>query len=79
MLFRSVVADQPTTLLEVPAKTLRSVMDVPALSSLFLSALTERLTRTQIADRPRLSGNDQEALRDLRTPHPSVEALPNSN
>jgi hypothetical protein len=51
-------------------------MDIPALSTLFLSALTERLTRTQNADRPRLAGNDQEALRDLRTPRPTVEALP---
>jgi CRP-like cAMP-binding protein/sugar phosphate permease len=72
----NVVADEPTTLLEVPATALRAVMDVPALSSLFLSTLTERLTRTQVADRPRLSGNDQEALRDLRTPKPNVEALP---
>jgi CRP-like cAMP-binding protein len=72
------VAEQPTTLLEVPASTLRSVMDVPALSSLFLSTLTERLTRTQNADRPRLASNDQEALRDLRTPKPTVEALPKS-
>jgi CRP-like cAMP-binding protein/sugar phosphate permease len=74
----NVVAEAPTTLLEVPASTLRSVMDIPALSSLFLSALNERLTRTQVADRPRLSGNDQEALRDLRTPKPNVEALPKS-
>jgi CRP-like cAMP-binding protein/sugar phosphate permease len=71
------VVDQPATLLEVPASTLRGVMDVPALSSLFLSTLTERLTRTQSnADRPRLASNDQEALRDLRTPRPGVEALP---
>ena len=75
----NVVADQPSILLEVPAATLRSVMDVPALSSLFLSTLTERLTRTQSnADRPRLASNDQEALRDLRTPKPTVEALPKS-
>ena len=46
----NVVADQPTILLEVPGATLRGVMDVPALSSLFLSTLTERLTRT--ADAP---------------------------
>jgi CRP-like cAMP-binding protein/sugar phosphate permease len=72
----NVVAAEPTTLLEVPAATLRSVMDVPALSALFLSTLTERLTRSQSADWPRLASNDQEALRDLRTPKPSVEALP---
>jgi CRP-like cAMP-binding protein/sugar phosphate permease len=74
----NVVADRPTMLLEVPAASLRSVMDVPALSTLFLSTLTERLTRTQNADRPRLAGNDQEALRDLRTPKSNVEALPKS-
>jgi CRP-like cAMP-binding protein/sugar phosphate permease len=72
----NVVADEPTTVLEVPASALRRVMDVPAISSLFLSTLTERLTRTQTADRPRLSGNDQEALRDLRTPKPNPEAVP---
>jgi MFS transporter, DHA3 family, macrolide efflux protein len=72
----NVVAEEPTTLLEVPAANLRAVMDVPALSSLFLSTLTERLIRTQGADRPRLAGNDQEALRDLRTPRPAVEAVP---
>jgi hypothetical protein len=54
-------------------------MLVPALGSLFLSTLTERLTRTQGADRPRLAANDQEALRDLRTPRPSVEALPKTS
>jgi CRP-like cAMP-binding protein/sugar phosphate permease len=75
----NVVADQPTTLLEVPAESLRGVMDVPALSALFLSALSERLTRSQTADRPRLAANDQEALRDLRTPRPAVEPLPETN
>jgi CRP-like cAMP-binding protein len=72
----NVVAAEHSDLLEVPAATLRGVMDVPSLSTLFLSTLTERLTRTQNADRPRLAGNDQEALRDLRTPKPTVEALP---
>jgi CRP-like cAMP-binding protein/sugar phosphate permease len=75
----NVVAAEPTTLIEVPAANLRGVMDVPALSSLFLSALTERLTRTQGADRPRLAANDQEALRDLRTPRPAVEAVPKTS
>jgi MFS family permease len=72
----NVVAAERSELLEVPAATLRGVMDVPTLSTLFLSTLTERLTRTQDADRPRLAGKDQEALRDLRTPKPTVEALP---
>jgi CRP-like cAMP-binding protein/sugar phosphate permease len=75
----NVVADQPTTLLEVPAANLRGVMDMPALASLFLSALTERLSRSQTADRPRLTANDQESLRDLRTPKPAAEALPKTS
>jgi CRP-like cAMP-binding protein/Na+/melibiose symporter-like transporter len=72
----NVLAEEPSTLIEVPATTLRGLMDVPALNSLFTTTLTERLGRTTGADRPRLSGLDQEALRDLRTPRPAVEALP---
>jgi CRP-like cAMP-binding protein len=70
----NVVAAEPSLLLEVPAASLRSVMDVPALGTLFLSTLTERLSRSQaLADRPRLASNDQETLRDLRTPRPAAE------
>ena len=72
----NVLAEDASTLIEVPATTLRALMDVPALNSLFTTTLTERLGRTTGADRPRLSGLDQEALRDLRTPRPAVEALP---
>jgi MFS family permease len=73
-----VVADQPTTLLTVPASALRAVMVVPEINRLVLSTLTERLMRTNLADLPRLAANDQSALRDLRTPGPRVEALPKS-
>ena len=38
----------------------------PRLRYLFLSTLTERLTRTHMADLPRLRGLDQDALRELR-------------
>jgi MFS transporter, DHA3 family, macrolide efflux protein len=68
----TVVAEQPTTLVEVPATTLRALMAVQELSSLFLSKLTERLNRTN-ADLPRFSGVDQASLRDLRTPRPVTE------
>ena len=68
-----VVADEATTLLEVPAATLRSVMSEPAISELVLPKLTERLARLTSADLPRLAGLDQDALRDLRTPRPPVE------
>jgi len=71
----TVVAEQPTTVVEVPAATLRGLMSVPELGSLFLSKLTERLNRTNTADLPRFSGIDQASLRDLRTPRPSAEGL----
>lgn len=74
----TVVAEEPTTVVEVPAAALRSLMTVPELSSLFLSKLTERLSRTNTADLPRFSGVDQASLKDLRTPRPSAEALPKS-
>ena len=51
---------------------------MPELGSLFLSKITERLSRTNHADLPRFAGVDQESLRDLRTPRPTVEALPKS-
>jgi CRP-like cAMP-binding protein len=73
-----VVADTDSTLLEVPAEGLRSTMTVPEIQRLVFSTLTSRLMRTEAADLPRLAGPDQEALRDLRTPRPSVEQLPRS-
>jgi CRP-like cAMP-binding protein len=74
----TVVAEQPTTIVEVPAAALRALMAVPELSSIFLTKLTERLSRTNQADLPRFSGVDQASLKDLRTPRPSAEALPKS-
>jgi CRP-like cAMP-binding protein len=71
-----VVADVDSTLLEVPAEALRTTMSVPEIQKLVFSTLTSRLIRTESADLPRLAGLDQESLRDLRTPRPSVEALP---
>ena len=73
-----VVADEDSVLLEVPAEALRATMVVPEIQRLVFSTLTSRLLRTQAADLPRLAGLDQESLRDLRTPQPSVEALPRS-
>jgi CRP-like cAMP-binding protein len=63
-----VVADEPTELLEVPATTLRSLMDLPTMSSLIQSKLSERLTRTANADLIRLASLDQRDLKDLRRP-----------
>jgi CRP-like cAMP-binding protein len=71
----NVVAEEPTTLLQVPAETLRGLMSQPAISRLLLSKMNERLSRTHSADLPRLAGLDQETLRELRRP---AEQVPES-
>jgi CRP-like cAMP-binding protein len=70
-----VIADSDCTLLEVPAEALRATMVVPEVQKLIHATLTTRLLRTESADLPRLAGVDQESLRDLRTPRPSVDVL----
>ena len=70
----NVAAEEPTTLLQVPAETLRGLMSQPVVGRLLLSKMTERLGRTHSADLPRLAGLDQESLRELRTPaEPTLE------
>ena len=62
-----VVAEEPTTLLEVPAETLRRLMAHPDFSSLVLGKMQERLARTtSIGDLPRFGGFDQSMLRQMR-------------
>jgi CRP-like cAMP-binding protein/predicted MFS family arabinose efflux permease len=68
-----VVAEEETTLLEVPASNIQDIMDNPRLRYVFWAKLTERLSRTHIAELPRLAGWDQETLRDLRTPYEDEE------
>ncbi len=70
----NVVADAPTVLLQVPARTLRGLMRDAGLSRLVLSKMSERLSRTHLSDLPRLAGLDQQSLRDLRTPDPQPAA-----
>ena len=62
----NVVAEEETTLLQVPAENLKRLLDHPRLRYLLLSKLTERLSRTHVTDLPRLAGFDQDNLRDLR-------------
>jgi len=68
----NVVADEPTTLLQVPARSLRGLMSDPGLGQLFLSKMTERLSRTHLSDLPRLAGPDQQSLRELRRAQPEA-------
>jgi MFS transporter, DHA3 family, macrolide efflux protein len=62
-----VVAEENSSLLQVPAPALRSLMGNPALSALFLAKMTERLGRTSINELPRFAGVDQKDAVDLRT------------
>jgi CRP-like cAMP-binding protein len=62
-----VVAAENTSLLQVPAQVLRSLMANPILSAFFLAKMTERLSRTTINELPRFAGVDQQDARELRT------------
>jgi DHA3 family macrolide efflux protein-like MFS transporter len=62
-----VVAAENTKLLQVPAQVLRNLMSNPAISSLFLATISERLTRTTISELPRFAGVEQQAVRELHT------------
>ncbi|MEO8207524.1 MAG: MFS transporter [Chloroflexota bacterium] len=70
----NVVADQPTEFLEVPAATLKGLMDVPTMNTLITEKLRERLTRTANADLIRLAGLDQRDLKDLRRSRPRAKS-----
>ncbi len=63
-----VAAEEPTTLLEVPAETLRGFMGNETINRLILTTMSERLAQTYAADLPRMAGLDPQELRDLRTP-----------
>lgn len=72
----NVVAEAPTTLLEIPADTLRTMTSDPGMNRVFMTRMTERMVRMNMVDLPRFAGIDQESLRDLRTPTPTVPASP---
>jgi hypothetical protein len=66
----NVVAEDATEVLEVPGPTLKSLMDLPEMSTLINSKLTERLGRTSTPDFVRLARPDQRDLADLRRRRP---------
>jgi MFS transporter, DHA3 family, macrolide efflux protein len=70
-----VIATQPSTLLEVPAESLRSALDAPEVRKLVLSTLNERLYTLNQPDLPRLVSRNQSALRELQI-GASAEAVP---
>jgi CRP-like cAMP-binding protein len=63
----SVIAERPTTVLQVPAAALRKMMSDTQLNRVFLSKLTERIVRMGMVALPGFGGLDQQTLRELRT------------
>ena len=62
-----VVAEEPSTLLEIPGDVLRQLMAAPLFGQLVLSKMSERLARSaSIGDLPRFGGQDRATLRRLR-------------
>ncbi len=70
----NVVAEQDTKVLQVPAAALRQMTTHPPLNRAFVSKMTERMTRMNLLDLPRVGGMDQQTLRELRTPEPEPQA-----
>ncbi|HEX8026100.1 MAG TPA: cyclic nucleotide-binding domain-containing protein, partial [Candidatus Limnocylindrales bacterium] len=70
----NVVASEETELMQIPATTLKSLMDLPAMNTLVNSKLAERQARTANADLVRLAGLDQRDLKDLRRQRPRKRA-----
>lgn len=68
----SVIADQDTTLLQVPAPTLRHLMSYPQIRETVREKFYERLARTNLHDLPRFAGVDQATLRELRMAEATV-------
>lgn len=68
----NVVVDQPTSLIRVPASTLRELSSVPDLNRIFMSKMTERMIRMNMIEMPKMLTLDQTVLRDLRTEKTAV-------
>jgi len=71
----NVTTDEPSTLLEVPSDTLRSMMQDPALNAIFQAKLNERMLRLDLIELPRFAGLNQGMLRELRSNEPDPELV----
>ena len=61
-----IVAEEPSTLLEIPADVLRQLMAAPQFGALVLSKMSERLARSaSLSDLPRFGGQDRATIRRL--------------
>jgi len=68
----NVIADQESTLIRVPAQTLREMSADPQLNRIFMTRMTERMVRMNMIDISRLGHLDQQVLHDLRTNEPDA-------
>jgi MFS family permease len=62
----NVIVEDDLELIQVPGRTVKALLEEPAMERVIRSKLSERLTRTANADLVRLAGLDQRDLRDLR-------------
>ncbi len=69
----NVVAEQPTTLMQLSAPALRKMMADPQLNRIFMNKMTERMVRMNMLDLPRYAGLDQKTLRELRANEPALQ------
>jgi CRP-like cAMP-binding protein/sugar phosphate permease len=75
-----VVAEEPSTLLEVPADVLRQLVNDAAFGQVVLGKMNERLARSAtISDLPRFGGQDRATLRRLRMESPPEAPRPPGN
>lgn len=72
----NVVVDRDSSLLRVPASTLRELSGHPDLNRIFMSKMTERMVRMKMIELPKLMSLDQQMLRELRTPEPATATSP---
>lgn len=72
------LAEQPSTLLQVPASALRQMAGDAQLQRVLMSKLTERMARTGLIELPRVPGLDHAALRELRSSEPAPVVAPQS-
>lgn len=70
----NVISEEATTLIRVPATTLREMSADPQLNRIFMTRMTERMIRMNMIDVARLGHFDQQALRALRTPDETLVA-----
>lgn len=67
-----VVAEEPSTLLQVPASTLRQMMAQPEFSKIVLTRMSERLANVTARELPRMVGISPADARELRQEVPAM-------